>query len=210
MTKPLTPLAFTRGLVKHLSEARITEAKIEKAKRFLKQRRELRNESTAKESAYEYVVEIALRPTITQYAENALIIPRSNSHRRIYSSHFHTASGGQREWKSRWTEFRLTHADVDTDDEGHSRRADLFISMGKTRLVSIEFKYLRPNRKPASQECVRQIRQHLTKHRACLLVLYAATPVSAWLETAESEIRNDLRSHNGFIVVKTGPPVEFH
>ncbi len=81
--------------------------------------------------------------------------------------------------------------------------------MGKAGLVSIEFKYLRAKSKPAVQACVTQICQHLTKHRACVLVLYAATPVSTKLESTAGEIRDELRGRNGFVVVMTGPPIEF-
>lgn len=80
--------------------------------------------------------------------------------------------------------------------------------MGK-KLVSIEFKYLRAKSKPAAQACVRQIRQHLTKHRACVLVLYAATPIFTGLESTAGEIRDELRGRNGFVVVMTGHPIEF-
>jgi hypothetical protein len=108
-----------------------------------------------------------------------------------------------------WERFKHAHPDVDTHDAGHSRRADLFVSIGKAAIVSIEFKYLRPNRTPAVTGCVGQIRQHLTKHRACVLVLYAATPVSIKLESAAGKIRDELRGCNGFVVVMTGPPIEF-
>ena len=208
----VTPLAFTRGLVEHLehpSHVRVTEKAIEKAKTFVRERRDLRNEPSDRKG-YEYVVERLLRPRITQYAEDALRIPRSDSHRRIYFSHFHTTSDEPSEWRTRWQDFKRAHPDVDTDDDGHSRRADLFISMGKVGLVSIEFKYLRAKSKPPALGCVRQIRQHLTKHRACVLVLYAATPISAGLESTAGEILGDVRSRNGFVVVVAGPPVEFH
>lgn len=98
---------------------------------------------------------------------------------------------------------------VATDDDGHSRRADLFIAVDKTRLVSIEFKYLRAKSRPAVPACVRQIRQHLTKHRACVLVLYVATPVSEGLEADTQEIRESLSRVNGFVVRVDGPPVVF-
>jgi len=209
MTKPLTPLAFTRGLVEHLSHVRVTEKAIDKAKNFLRERRELRKKRPKKESAYEYVVELMFRPIITRYAENELGISRGDSNRYIYSSHFHTTSDVEKEWKRLFERFKLVHSEVDTDDAGHSRRADLFVSVGKAGLVSIEFKYLRANRRPAVHACVRQIRQHLTKHRACVLVLYAATPVSLGLKGAAGEIQDELRSGNGFVVVKNGPPVEF-
>ena len=110
---------------------------------------------------------------------------------------------------TRWLDFRRAHPGVDTDDAGHSRRADLFISMGKAGLVSVEFKYLRAKSTPGSGGCVRQIRQHLTKHHACVLVLYTATPVSTKLESAAGEIRDELRGSSGFVVEMTGPPIEF-
>ncbi len=211
MTKPVPPLAFTRSLVKHLgppSQAQATEEEIEEAKKFVRARRDLRNEPLDRKG-YEYVVESLLRPRITEYAERALCIPSSHSHRRIYSSHFHTTSDVPSVWRSRWQDFKRAHPDVDTDDDGHSRRADLFISMGKAGLVSIEFKYLRAKSNPAVLGCISQIRQHLTKHRACVLVLYAATPVSVGLESTAGKIRDGLRGHNGFVVVVAGPPVEF-
>ncbi len=130
MTKPVPPLAFTRSLVEHLSQVRATEKTIEEAKTFVRARRDLRNEPSDRKG-YEYVVERLLRPTITKCAENALRIIRSDSHRRIYSSHFHTTSDEPSDWRSRWQDFKRAHQDVDTDDDGHSRRADLFISMGK-------------------------------------------------------------------------------
>jgi hypothetical protein len=204
----LTPLAFTGGLVEHLCHVRVTERAIEKAKKFVRERRDLRNEPSHRKG-HEYVVERLLRSRIAKYAAHELGIPGTDSHRHIYSSHFHTTSDGQREWRTRWQDFKRAHPEVDTDDDEHSRRADLFISMGKARLVSIEFKYLRAQRKPAVRGSVRQIRQHLTKHDACVLVLYAATPMSVGLESTACEIRDDLRSRNGFVVVITGPSVEF-
>jgi hypothetical protein len=206
-----TPLAFTRGLVahlEHLSRVRATEAATARAKKFLRERRDLRNEPSDRKG-YEYVVEILLRRRITQYAEAVLRVPRRESHRRIYSSHFHTTSDDPSLWRARWLDFRRAHPGVDTDDAGHSRRADLFISMGKSELVSVEFKYLRAKSTPAAEACVRQIRQHLTKHRSCVLILYAATPTSETLENVARQIRDDLRYDNGFVVVMTGPPVEF-
>jgi len=205
----LTPLVFTQGLVEHLSHVQVSEEGIREAKKFVRERRDLRNEPSDRKG-YEYVVERLLRPQITKYAEDELCIPRSDSHRHIYSSHFHTTNDGQSEWRTRWQNFKRAHPEVDTDDDGHSRRADLFISVGKAGLVSIEFKYLRAKCKPAALGCVRQIRQHLTKHRACVLVLYAATPMSVGLQGTTREIRDDLRSANGFVVVMAGPPVEFH
>ena len=147
MTKPepLTPLAFTRGLVEHLSHVRVTDTAITEAKKFLREQRDLRNEPSDRKG-HEYVVEILLRRRITQYAEDALRISRSGSHRRIYSSHFHTTRDRESVWRARWEDFKRAHPGVDTDDDGHSRRADLFISMGK-KLVSIEFKYLRAESK---------------------------------------------------------------
>jgi hypothetical protein len=146
----LTPFAFTRGLVahlEHLSRVRATEAATAKAKKFLRERRDLRNEPSDRKG-YEYVVEILLRRRITRYAEDVLHIPRGDSHRHIYSSHFHTTSDEPGLWRARWLEFRRAYPGVDTDDDGHSRRADLFISMRKTGLVSVEFKYLRaPSRR---------------------------------------------------------------
>jgi len=206
-----TPLAFARGLVAHLEHLcpiRATEAAITEAKKFLRARRDLRNEPSDRKG-YEYVVEILLRQEITEYAEDILRVPARESHRQIYSSHFHTTSDEPKLWRTRWRQFRESHPAVDTDDDGHSRRADLFICLGKVGLVSVEFKYLRPTARPAMHTCVRQIRQHLTRHRACVLVLYAATPVSARLERAVGEIRDGLRGCNGFVVVMTGPPIEF-
>lgn len=209
MTKPKrsTPLAFTRGLVEHLSHVRVTETTIAEAKGFLRERRDLRNEP-ADRKGHEYVVEILLGPRIIQYAQDTLRIPSGDSHRRVYSSHFHTTRDGESLWRARWQDFKGAHPDVDTDDDGHSRRADLFVAMGE-KLVSSEFKYIRAKSKPAAQACVRQIRQHLTKHRACVLVLYAATPISAGLESTAREIRDELRGRNGFVVVITGPSIAF-
>lgn len=204
----LTPLAFTRGLVEHLSLLRATEGATAKAKKFLRERRDLRDEPSDRKG-HEYVVEILLRRRITQYAEDALRVPGRDSHRHIYSSHFHTTSDEPSQWRARWLDFKRTHPGVDTDDDGHSRRADLFISMGKPGLVSVEFKYLRPKSTPSAQACVRQIRQHLTKHRACVLILYAGTPTSEALEGAARNIRRDLRRDNGFVVVMAGPPIRF-
>lgn len=209
MTKPLTPLAFTRGLVEHLSHVRVTKKGIDRAKNFLRERRRLRKKRPKKESGYEYVVELMFRRKITRYAENELGISTSDSHRHIYSSHFHTTSDVEKKWERRFERFKGDHPEVDTDDAGHSRRADLFISVGNKKLVSIEFKYLGANRRPAVQACVTQVRQHLTKHRACVLVLYAATPVSPKLKGAAEEIQDELQPFNGFVVVKEGPPVEF-
>jgi hypothetical protein len=209
MSKQLTPLAFTRNLVEHLSQVRATESTVEEAKNFLSRRRELRKRRPARESGYEYVVEIMLRPTITLYAQNALFIPPDDSHRRIYSSHFHTTSDGPGDWRARWDHFKGAYPNVDTDEDGHSRRADLFISMGTHGLVSIEFKYLRAKSNPGVSECVRQIRQHLTKHCACVLVVYAASPVSVGFERAVHEIRTRLRDSNGLVVVVAGPPIQF-
>jgi hypothetical protein len=203
----LTALAFTRGLVEHLHHVRVTEQAIEEAKNFLTGRRELRKKRLKKERGYEYVVELVFRPRITQYAKNALGIT-SDLNRRIYSSHFHTTSDTEREWKREWECFKRAHPEVDTDDAGHSRRADLFIAMD-VGLVSIEFKYLRAQSKPAAKACVTQIRQHLTKHRASVLVVYAATPPSAGLASTAEEISVELRGRNGFVVVVTGPPIEF-
>jgi hypothetical protein len=201
MAKP-TPLAFTRGLVahlEHLSRVPATEAAIAEAKTFLRERRDLRNEPSDRKG-HEYVVEILLRRRTTEYAETVLRIPREESHRHIYSSHFHTTSDEPRLWRARWQEFKRAHPGVDTDDDGHSRRADLFISMGKAGLVSVEFKYLRGKGTPATQACIGQVRQHLTKHRACVLVLYAGTPTSEALESAARQLREDLRRDNGFVV----------
>lgn len=88
----LTPLAFTRGLVEHLSHVPV--AAIAEAKKFLRERRDLRNEPSDRKG-HEYVVEILLRRRINQYAEDALRIPRGDSHRYIYSSHFHTTRDGE-------------------------------------------------------------------------------------------------------------------
>jgi hypothetical protein len=205
-----TPIAFSRGLVAHLehfSRVRATGAAIARAKKFLRVRRDLRNEPSDRKG-YEYVVEILLRPKITRYAEAVLRIPRKASHRHIYSSYFHTTRDEPSLWRARWLDYKRAHPGVDTDDAGHSRRADLFISMGKAGLVSVEFKYLRPRTRPAVQPCVRQIRQHLTKHSACVLVLYAGTPTSEALESATRQIRHDVRS-DGFVVVMAGAPIQF-
>ena len=202
----LNLLAFTRGLVEHLehfSHGRFTETAIVKAKKFLRGRRDLRNDPSERKG-YEYVVEILLRRRIARYAEEVLRVPRRVSHRHIYSSHFHTTRDEPSEWRSRWQDFTRAHPGVDTHDDGHSRRADLFISMGKARLVSVEFEYLRARARPAVQACVRQIRQHLTKHRTCILVLYGATPISPRLESTAGDIRDELRSRNGFVVVCVG------
>jgi hypothetical protein len=207
MTNSLIPLGFTLGLVKELSRVRVTEKRIEEAKKFLRGRRDLRNEPWDRKG-HEYVVEILLRRRITQYAEDALRISRNDSHRHIYSSHFHTTRDRESVWRTRWQDFKRAHRHEDTNDSGHSRRADLFVSMDMG-LVSIEFKYLPAKSKPAAQACVRQIQQHLTKHRACVLVLYAATPTSTGLERTVEELRDELRGRNGFVVKMTGPPIEF-
>ena len=204
----LTPLAFTLGLVERLSCVRVTERAIERAKTLLRQRRDLRHDPPDRKG-HEYVVEILLRPKITRYTEDALRIARSDSHEHIYSSHFHTTRDQESVWRTRWQEFRRAHPEVDTDDDGHSRRADLFISIGTAGLVSIEFKYLRANCKPAAQGSVRQVRQHLTRHDACVLVLYTAIPASGRLESTARKIREDLPSGKAFVVVMAGPPVEF-
>jgi hypothetical protein len=206
-----TPLAFTRGLVAHLehvSRVRATESAIAEAKTFLRARRDLRNEPSDRKG-HEYIVEILMRPRITEYAEEVLGIPREDSHRHIYSSHFHTTRDEPSLWRARWLDFKRAHPGVDTDDDGHSRRADLFISMGKAGLVSVEFKYLRAKGTPSAQACVGQVRQHLTAHRACVLVLYAGTPTSEALESTARQVRDDLRRENGFVVVMVGPPITF-
>jgi hypothetical protein len=117
MTKPklFMPLAFTRGLVEHLSLVRATERATEKAKKFLQERRDLRNEPLDRKG-HEYVVEIQLRRRISQYAEDALRIPRSDSHRHIYSSHFHTTRDLESVWRTRWQDFKRAHPDLDTDE----------------------------------------------------------------------------------------------
>jgi hypothetical protein len=202
----MTPVAFTTGLVEHLSHVPVVG--IGQAKKFLRERRDLRNEPSDRKG-YEYVVEILLRRRIAEYAEDVLRIPRGDSHRHIYSSHFHTTSDEPSLWRARWLDFKRAHPNVDTYGDGRSQRADLFISMGKSGLVSVEFKYLRAKSTPASQACVRQIRQHLTEHCACVLVLYAATPVSINLESSARRIRSELRGRNGFVVLMTGPPIRF-
>jgi hypothetical protein len=209
VTKPSSPLAFAQGLVEHLADVRITEDAVDEAKNFLRARRALRKKLPKKESAYEYVVELAIRPTITRYATNELGISTSDSSPHIYSSHFHTTSDPEKEWERKWRRFKRAYPEMDTDDAGHSRRADLFIAMGNAGLVSVEFKHVRAKTNPSLRECVRQIRQHLTKHSASVLVLYAAIPVSMKLESTVRRIRDDLRGHNGFVVVVAGPPVEF-
>jgi hypothetical protein len=208
MTKPLTPLAFTRGLVEHLCHVRVTEKAIDKAKNFLRERRELRKSAPRRRAR-------------TSMLSNSCFDPQSpireertrHLHERFESAYLFIAFSHDERCRKRmeevWERFKCAHPKVDTDDAGHSRRADLFISMGKAGLVSFEFKYLRANRKPAVQAGVRQIRQHLTKHRACVLVLYAATPISERVESVAREIRDQLRSDNGFVVVMAGPPVEF-
>jgi len=207
MEKLPTPLVFARDLEEYLSHVRPTEKAIGRAKEFVRARRGSRHELLDRKG-HEYVVEAFLRPKITRYAAGKLHIPQRDWHRRVYSSHFHTTSDLEADWRTKWTEFRRAHPDVDTHADGHSCRADLFIAMGKG-LVSIEFKYLRANSKPAVQACVRQIRQHLTRHRACVLVLYTASPQSAKLASAAEAIRADLRRAHGFVVVMAGPAIEF-
>jgi hypothetical protein len=203
-----TATEFARSLAAHLSRFRVGPKKVEEAKKFVRARRDLRDEPVTRKG-YEYVVERIFRPTISEYAQHKLGIKKSDASCHIYSSHFHTTSDEEDHWKKLWNEFRRAYPDVDTNEESHSRRADLFISLGRDRLVSIEFKYLPANRKPAVLSCVRQVRQHLSKHQACLLVLYAGMPVSRKLEKAASEIRNELRGGCGSVVVKIGPAVEF-
>ena len=71
------------------------------------------------------MVEALLRPTITNYTARALD-PKRDMNRRIYSSHFHTTIDDRQQWRRRWADFKATNPEVDTDDDGHSRRADLF------------------------------------------------------------------------------------
>lgn len=207
MANSPTPLAFARGLAEYLSHVRPTSRSMKAAKKFVRRRRDLRGEPLDRKG-YEYVVERFLRQGITRYARTTLRIPKGELHQRVYSSHFHTTSDREAVWKTRWEEFSRAHPDVDTDDNGHSRRADLFISMGKD-LVSIEFKYVRPNSKPAAQACVNQILQHLEGHGACALVLYVATPQSAKLASAKEVIREALRRERGFVVEMAGPSISF-
>jgi len=81
---------------------------------------------------------------------------------RIYSSHFHTAGDTEEVWRPQFACFRWIHPSIDTYDAGRQkRRADLFIAMDVNRLVSIEFKYVRPQRTPGVSACATQVRQYL-------------------------------------------------
>src|SRR5438094_3099 len=115
-------------------------------------------------------------------------------HRRVYSSHFHTTSESEDDWKKEWKNFKTAHGEVDTADQGHSRRADLFISLGTAGLVSVEFKYVPAGGVPSVDSTLRQMTQHLSKHQASISVLYAAEPVANAVAAVASAIRAELHA----------------
>jgi hypothetical protein len=152
-----------------------------------------------------------LRPVIIRLARRELAIQsRDELPCRIYSSHFHTAADPEEVWRQRFACFRWIHPCTDTYDAGgHRRRADLFIATDVNRLVSIEFKYVAPRRTPSVSGCASQVRQYLTKHKACLLVIYAGEPESGRLEAVREEIGRSIRSRRGLVVAIRGPAIHF-
>jgi len=136
MTDRLNAPHFAERLCEHLGSVEPTDEDVVGAKKFVRSRRDLREEPLTRKG-HEYVVEALLRPAIESFVKKALPDGGPRMHRRVYSSHFHTTSESEDDWKKEWQNFKTAHGEVDTGDQGHSRRADLFISMGTARLVSV-------------------------------------------------------------------------
>jgi hypothetical protein len=186
----------------------VTEEQVSDAAKFVRARRDARGEPPNRKGP-EYVVEALLRPIIAEHAAGILgLQAREDWRQYIYSSHYHTSDELEPAWRKRWREFRQTHPDVDTADaSGKSCRADLFIHVPHVGLISVEFKYVAARRTPAITATVKEMRQHLSRHAASVLVLYAARPVSPRLE-ASTETQA-LVGHNAVVASVLGPPVEF-
>jgi hypothetical protein len=76
-------------------------------------------------------------------------------------------------------------------------------------LVSVEFKYVPPRRVPNVETLVRQMKQHLTGHRASILVIYWAEPRSTHFDNAVTTLRRKQAGDHYEVVDVTGPEIEF-
>ena len=200
---------LAQGLAGRLSAISPTEQDVQHAKRSLRRQRDSRGEPKTRKG-YEYVVERLFRPAIEEYAGQHLKVGVPDLHRRCYSSHFHTTDDTEMEWKRKWFLFRRTHASVDTLDTGNqSRRADLFIAAQNNCLISIEFKYVAPRRSPNVVAVLKQVRQHLTGHRATILVVYCAGSMTPRCAEAVQKIRSQLTRERAIVLNVEGPEITF-
>lgn len=202
-----SPVKLLKRLVDNLFEVSPQSHEVRAAEAAVKRRHEQRRESRRKNDP-EYVVERLLRPKITAWAAEGLAILPADTNRRIYSSHFHTTD--DLEWEKLWKAFRETNPDVDVrDSEGHRRRADLFIDLGRGRLVSIDFKYVKPGRLPDVRTCERQLSLYTSKHRASMVVIYTGSPASPKLLERVRTIRNRVRSRKAYVVAVIGADMAY-
>jgi hypothetical protein len=202
-----TARQFAEDLSKHLALVVPTGQQMTDAAVFVGSRRDLRREPASR-GGPEYIVEAFVRPLVEAFVSEELERLPSIEHDRVYSSHFHTSRASEAEHERRWASFKRAHRDVDTDDKGHSRRADLFVSFGAAGLVSVECKYSQPCRTVSVESCRKQIKQHLSKHLASVLVIYAGVPLSRGMPTAVDAIRSAIAPISGFVTLIEGPPIQ--
>ena len=209
MATAVAPIDVARHLFARLEGFQPTPDAVKRAKRRVRAQRRRRREPPGKKG-HEYIVEALLRPVITRLAARMLgLKSRDELPCRIYSSHFHTTDDREEIWRQRFACFRWIHPSADTFDRGnHRRRADLFIATQINRLVSVEFKYVTPGQKPSANACARQVRQYLSQHKACVLVIYAGEDVSFELNTTCDEIQGLIRSKRAFVVAIRGPAMK--
>src|SRR5206468_4903529 len=165
MVQPeMQPLVVARAVSELLAAFRVAPEALVEAKEFVRRRRVARRKALDAKG-YEYVVERLLRPIITMNAAQQLGLPDGTDVRQhVYSSHYHTTDDDDRTYKRLWASFKCNYPQVDTyDAQGIMRRADLFIGLPATMLVSVDFKYVRPLHVLAVHPSTKQIRQYLTK-----------------------------------------------
>ena len=125
------------------------------------------------------------------------------------TAHDHRISEGVWDWS--WREFKqlpkVDTYEMGTGGRGRLRRADLFVRTTSGGIVSFEFKYVAPHSSLNAAASVKQIKQHLRGHKACIFVVYAGGGVSKELARDLRIITKRLVGRPAFIVPRRGSAV---